>query len=55
MFRVGAVIFELDKVSMSNFVQLEFWSMTLKIQRAFEKNYKKNESKTVQKGHEFSK
>ena len=31
VFRVGSVIFELDKVSMSNFV-------TLKIERVFEKN-----------------
>ena len=35
--RVGAVIFELDKVSMSNFVKFEFLAMTLKIERVFEK------------------
>ena len=38
VLRVGAVIFELDKVSMSNFVKFEFRSMTLKIERVFEKN-----------------
>ena len=37
VLRVGAVIFELDKVSMSNFVEFEFQSMTLKIERVFEK------------------
>ena len=35
--RVGAIIFELDEVSMSNFVKFEFLSMTLKIERVFEK------------------
>ena len=35
--RVGAVIFELGKVSMSNFVNFEFWSMTLKNEGEFEK------------------
>ena len=35
--RVCAVIFELDEVSMSNFVKFEFLSMTLKIERVFEK------------------
>ena len=34
---VGAVIFELDKVSMSNYVKFEFQSMTLKNQRVFKK------------------
>ena len=34
---VGAVIFELDKVSMSNFVKFEFLAMALKIERVFEK------------------
>ena len=34
---VGAVIFELDKVSMSSSVKFEFWNMTLKIKRVFEK------------------
>ena len=34
---VGAVIFELDKVSMFNFVKFKFLSMTLKIYRVFEK------------------
>ena len=38
VLRVGAVIFELDKVSMPNFVKFEFWSMTLKIEGEFEKN-----------------
>ena len=37
VFRVGAVIFELDRVSMSNFVKFEFMSKTLKIERVFEK------------------
>ena len=37
VLRVGALIFELDKVSMSNFVKFEFRSMTLKIERVFEK------------------
>ena len=36
-FRVGAVIFELDEFSMSNFVKFNFLSMTLKIERVFEK------------------
>ena len=40
VLRVGAVIFELDRVSMSNFVKLKFWSMTLKIEREFEKTNK---------------
>ena len=34
---VGAVIFELDKVGMSNFVKFEYLGMTLKIERVFEK------------------
>ena len=37
VWRVGAVIFELDKVSMSNFVKFKFLGMTLKIKRVFEK------------------
>ena len=37
VLRVGAVIFELDKASMSNFVKFKFLSMTLKIERVFEK------------------
>ena len=37
VLRVGAVIFELDKVSMSNFVKFEFLGKTLKIERIFEK------------------
>ena len=40
VLRVGAVIFELDKVSMSNFVKFKFWSMTLKIEGEFEKTNK---------------
>ena len=40
VLRVGAVIFELDKVSMSNFVMFEFRSMTLKIEGVFEKTNK---------------
>ena len=40
VLRVGAVIFELDKVSMSNFVKFEFWSMTLNIEGVFEKTNK---------------
>ena len=37
VLRVGAVIFELDKVSMSNFVKFEFLSMILNIEWVFEK------------------
>ena len=37
VLRVGAVIFELDKVSMSNFVKFKFLGTTLKIERVFEK------------------
>ena len=37
VLRVCAVIFELKKVSMSNFVTFEFWRITLKIERVFEK------------------
>ena len=37
VLRVGAVIFELDEISMSNFVKFKFLSMTLKIERVFEK------------------
>ena len=44
--RVCAVIFELDKVSTSNFIKFRFQRMTLKIERAFEK--------TGQNGHELS-
>ena len=40
VLRVGAAIFELDKVSTSNFVKFEFRSMTLKIGRVFEKTNK---------------
>ena len=40
VLRVGAVIFELDKVSMSNFVKFEFRMMTLKIEGVFEKKNK---------------
>ena len=40
VLRVGAVIFELEKVSMSNFVKFEFRSMTLNIQGVFEKTNK---------------
>ena len=36
--RVVAVIFELDKVSMSNFVEFKFRSMTWKSERVLEKN-----------------
>ena len=52
---VGADIFELDKVSMSNFVKLEFLGMTLKIVWVFEKNKHNFESKAGQMGHEFRK
>jgi hypothetical protein len=41
VLRVGAVIFELDKVTMSNFVKFEYMSMTLKIERVFEKTREK--------------
>ena len=37
VLRVGAVIFVLDKVSMSNFVKFKFLSVILKIERVFEK------------------
>ena len=37
VLRVGAVIFELNKVSMSNFVNFEFQGMILKIEGVFEK------------------
>ena len=37
VLRVGAVIVELDKVSMSNFVKFVLRSMTLKIKGVFEK------------------
>ena len=40
VLRVGAVIFELDKVSMSNFVKFEFRSMAFKIEGVFEKTNK---------------
>ena len=53
VLRVGAVIFELDKVSMSKFVQFKFLSITLNIERVFEEE--KNGSKTGRKGHDFSK
>ena len=33
--RVGYVIFELDKVNISNFVKFQFQRMTLKIERVF--------------------
>ena len=36
VLRVGAVIFELDKVSMSKFVKFKFLGTTLKIERVFE-------------------
>ena len=39
VLRVGAVIFELNKVSMSNFVKFEFLGMTLKIERVCEKTH----------------
>ena len=37
VLRVGAVIFELDEVSISNFVKFRFQRMTLKIEGVFEK------------------
>ena len=37
VLRVGALIFELNKVSISNFVKFEFLGMTWKIERVFEK------------------
>ena len=40
VLRVGAVIFELDEVSISNFGKFQFLSMTLKIERVFEKTNK---------------
>ena len=55
VLRVGAVIFELNKVSMSNFVKFKFLRMTLKIRRVLEKNEQNFELTTGQKGHEFNK
>ena len=52
--RVGSVIFELDDVSISNLVKFRFQRMTLKIELEFEKNKQNTESKTGQKGYEFS-
>ena len=40
VFRVGVVIFELNKVSMSNLVKFEFWRMNLKIEGVFKKKKK---------------
>jgi hypothetical protein len=40
VLRVGAVIFELNKVNMSNFVKFKFWRMTLKSEGVFEKKNK---------------
>ena len=40
LLMVGAVIFELYEVSMSNFAQFKFLSMTLKIERVSEKTNK---------------
>ena len=40
VLKVGTAIFELDNVSMSNFVKFEFWSMTFKIERVFKKRNK---------------
>ena len=54
VLRVGAVIFKLNKISMSNFGKFKFWSKNLKIEGAF-KNEQNFESKTDQKGQEFSK
>ena len=55
VLRVCAVIFELDKISISNFGKFEFWSMTLKIERVLEKTNKILSKKNGQKGQEFSK
>ena len=41
-------------VGKSNFDKFKFLSMTLKIERVFEKNKQYVESKTGQKGYEFS-
>ena len=51
---VGSVIFELDKVNISNFVKFRFQRMSLKIERVFEKINNILSQKTGQKGHEFS-
>ena len=40
VLRVGAVIFEIEKVSISNFVKLEFRNMNLKIEGVFKKTNK---------------
>ena len=40
VLRVGAVVFELDKVIMSTLVKFEFLGMTLTIERVFEKTNK---------------
>ena len=55
VLRVGAGIFELDKVSMSNFVKFKFLGRTLEIKRVFEKMNIILSKKTGQICHEFSK
>ena len=40
VLRVGAVIFELKKVTMSNFGKFKFLSKTFKIKRVFERRKK---------------
>ena len=40
VLRVSAVIFELDKVILSNFVKFKILSMILKTERVFEKTNK---------------
>ena len=52
---VGAVIFEHDKVSMSNFLKFEFLSMTLKIERVFKNTNTILSQKLAKKGLKFSK
>ena len=38
VLRVGVIIYELDKVSMSNIAKFEFLGMTLNVERVFLKN-----------------
>ena len=49
VLRVGAVLFEFDKVSMSHFVRFKFWSITLKIEGVFEKTKKNLSSKLAKR------
>ena len=52
--KVWSVIYELDEVSISNFVKFQFQRMTLKIERVFEEEKNTLSKKTGQNGYEFS-